>query len=80
MREDGVLVDLGGISMKMHPDKPGYAIAKYGNKVEYVEPIVRARGFRAMRMSYAVDVVDGNCEIGSDTLRIVCNILIVSSF
>ncbi|CAH0520257.1 unnamed protein product [Peronospora belbahrii] len=78
--EDGVLIDLGGISMKMHPDKPGYAVAKYGSKVEYVEPAVRTRDFRATKMSYATDVIYGDCEIGSDTLQIVRNILVVSSF
>ncbi|CAH0478408.1 unnamed protein product [Peronospora belbahrii] len=62
--EDGVLIDLGGISMKMHPDKPGYAVAKYGSKVEYVEPAVRTRDFRATKMSYATDVIYGDCEIG----------------
>ncbi|CAH0473891.1 unnamed protein product [Peronospora belbahrii] len=61
--EDGVLIDLGGISMKMHPDKPGYAVAKYGSKVEYVEPAVRTRDFRATKMSYATDVIYGDCEI-----------------
>ncbi|CAH0514477.1 unnamed protein product [Peronospora belbahrii] len=78
--EDGVLIDLGRISMKMHPDKPGYAVAKYGSKVEYVESAVRTRDFRATKMSYATDVIYGDCEIGSDTLRIVRNILVVSSF
>ncbi|KAJ3220934.1 hypothetical protein HK099_003893 [Clydaea vesicula] len=80
IKEDSTLVDIGGIRLQAEDESRKNAIATFGNKVEYKEPLINSNDIRAREVDLAVNLPLTISDIEHDVRMVVSNIIVAKSF
>ncbi|KAJ3382885.1 hypothetical protein HDU92_004513 [Lobulomyces angularis] len=80
IREDSTLVDISGIRLRAENESRKTAIATFGNKVEYREPLITSNDIRAREIDLAINLPLTISNIEHDVRMVVSNIIVAKSF